>query len=600
MDPVEFLRRYEPFARLEPTRLAAMEKALEIVYAKAGDVLLERGGIRSEHLWIVRKGAVRLEADGRTIDVLGPGECFGFPSLLARSSAHFDVVVDDPGLFYRIDEETFFELMKASAFEAHFRSGLADRLRHALSVEPAPLSGEMSTPLEKLVARAPVFVAPETSVRDAARLMRDERISSVLIDGTTRGILTDRDLRTRVLAEGRGSETPVVEVMSSPLRTISADASVSEALVHLLSERIHHLPVEREGRVVGLVTHTDLLRHHARSPSHLLKKIEGARGPGDLTGYAEEVAAVVEALVWSGLDPLAAGHVVASLTDGAVAAMLRAGERALGPPPCPYAFLVFGSEGRREQALITDQDNALVFAEGGEDNARYFAALAEHAVEGLVAIGVPRCAGEFMATRWNHPLSEWQRLFERWTAEPDPRALLDVANFFDFRVVAGHLDLESLHERIEAGGRSSLFVGQLAKACLGMRPPIGLFHRIKSDDGAVDVKAGGIMPIVGLARVAGLAAGSRERGTLARLRAGHLHGAISGSDVEALEEGFRFLFRIRLREQIHAVRRGVEPTHRILLDELTSLEARHLKETLLHVREMQQGLARRYDVELLG
>ena len=601
MDPIAFLRRYDPFSRLDATGLAVIGRVLEVRYTRRGEIILRRGGEPTTHLGVVRKGAVRLEVDGRPVDVLAEGEAFGFPSLLSRGGPQFDVTALEDCLLYLIPGETFHGLIESDAgFGEFFLKSLADRLRLATEREPSSLAGDLTTPVAMLASGPPVFVDPDATIREAATIMRDRRIGSVLVSGDPLGIVTDRDLRSRVLAEGRGPDTLVREVMSAPLKSFPAGAPLFEALLFLLARRIHHLPLERDGQMVGVVTHTDLLRHHVKSPSYLLKKIDKLAHPDDLEGYAEEVAGMIEALTWSGLESVEVGRIVASLNDAVIQGLLVHLERELGPPPCKYAWIVFGSEGRGEQALITDQDNALVSEEDTPEAREYFARLAQKTVDGLIRAAFPPCRGGFMATNWNRPLAEWIRLFERWTTTPDPQALLEVANFFDFRTIHGGLDLASLDEKIAEAAGKRVFLAHLAKASLGMRPPLGLFHRIREGESGVDLKAGGLMPIIGIARVHALEAGSAARSTIERLLAAARGGTLSQEGAETLVEGFRFLFRLRLAAQLGEKRRKVTPDNMIHLESLSALERRHLKDTFQHVRTMQEAMSQRFNVGLLG
>jgi len=601
MDPVEFLRRHEPFSRLADEGLRDVGRALEVRYARRGEILLSRGGDPTTHLGVVRKGAVRLEVDGRPADVLVEGEPFGFPSLLTRGRPQFDVVALEDSLIYWLPARTFHLLVERhAAFGEFFLKTLADRLRLANEREIAPLAGDLTTPVIRLAAGPPVFVARDATVGEAARVMRDRRVGSVLVEGDPPGIVTDRDLRSRVLAASKGPDTPVQDVMSAPLKSFAADAPLYQAMLYLLSQRIHHLPLERDGALIGVVTHTDLLRHHVKSPSYLLKKIDKFQDEADLEGYAEEVAGMVEALTWSGLEAVEVGKIVASLNDAVVQGLLVRTERRLGPPPCAYAWIVFGSEGRGEQALITDQDNALVYEDDDPRAAEYFARLADAVVHGLIRASFPPCKGGFMATNWNRPLAEWRRLFEDWTSTPEPQALLEVANFFDYRKIHGELSLEPLETIVREAAGKRVFLAHLARASLGMRPPLGLFHRIREDDSGVDLKAGGLMPILGLARVHALEAGSAERSTLGRLEAAARAGTLSEEGAQTLAEGFRFLFRLRLASQLAAERRHELPDNRVHLEGLSALERRHLKETFQHVRTMQEAMSQRFAVGLLG
>jgi CBS domain-containing protein len=601
VNPVEFLTSHEPFSRLSAEQCARLENAIEITFAAEGTRILERARPKNEHLYVIRKGVVRLEVEGREIDELAPGEPFGFPSLFAETGPYFDVIASQDALLYRIPVAEFKRLCDESEpFSHFFRAGVAERLKRATSDEIFASGIDFAMPIGRLAQRAPVFVDRDTTVGAAARTMREQRISSVLIDGAPRGILTDRDLRGRVLAEGRGPETLVAAVMSHPLRSLSADAPLIEALLFVLSERFHHLPLERDGQIVGLVTHGDLLRHQVRSPAFLLKRFERRAGLEDISEYASEIHSTVAALASSGVRAIEIGRVVAALNDGLTRSLIQRAEEALGPPPCPYAWIVFGSEGRREQLLITDQDNALAYAEASEHAKRYFGRLGKRVVQGLLDASFPPCRGGFMATQWNHPVAEWEARFASWVEKPDAHALMGVANLFDFRAIHGDLDLEPLERLIASGGRHKLFLAHLTRASISLRPPIGLFHRMRQNRDGIDLKTTGLMPIIGLARVLALEAQSRERSTLARLDAARRAGVLSEEGAETLDESFRFLFRLRLDRQLRALSSGETPTNCVRLEEIDALNARHLKEAFLYVRQVQQAVAQRFRVDIMS
>jgi CBS domain-containing protein len=384
------------------------------------------------------------------------------------------------------------------------------------------------------------------------------------------------------------------------MHTLEASAPLFEMLVFMLERRVHHIPLVEGREILGVVTDTDILRHHLKSPFHLLKEIERSEDPAALIGYGNRLTALVEALFGSGLDPTQIGRLVATLNDAVVVRVIRRAEAELGPPPMPYAWIVFGSEGRREQALLTDQDNALVYAEASEEAEVYFGELSQRVVSGLVEASFPPCPGGFMATNWHKPLAEWERMFRGWIDEPEPEALLDAANFFDYRAVHGGLPLDTLDRILAEAGSNSLFLAQLARAGLRFRPPLGLFRQLKDEDGGIEVKKGGIMPIVSLARVYGLQADASLRSTLLRLSGAGEADLISDEDAEMLSDAFRFLFRIRLEHQLRTVRSGGSPTNRVPLEHLTAMERRHLKETFQLVRRSQDALAQRFDVDMLG
>ena len=381
----------------------------------------------------------------------------------------------------------------------------------------------------------------------------------MLVAAEPPGILTDRDLRNRVLARDRGAETPVREVASFPVVTISAETPIYVAWQELLTHGLHHLPVSRAGEIVGVITDTDLLRHQALGPVAVLKRVERLPGRDSLPGYAREIARMVKTLVDGGLDVPPVGRLVALANDALAKRILRWAEQGLGPPPCPYAWIVFGSEGRMEQTLLTDQDNALVWRDRTPEAAEYFARLAERVVEDLVAAGFPRCAGDFMATKWRGGLSEWEERFASWLTEPTSDAIIASANFFDFRAVHGELDLFPLERLILTARDRDPFRAALVNATLQFRPPIGAFGRLRGEAEGIDVKRHGLTPIVGLARIFALEAGSSARGTLDRLAIAAGAGRVSEGGAEELTEAFRFLLRLRLREQLREARPRTDP-----------------------------------------
>jgi CBS domain-containing protein len=463
-----------------------------------------------------------------------------------------------------------------------------------------PTEQSLALPVKYLIKRPPVFIDEVATIAQAASVMQNARIGSVLVRANPPGIITDRDLRGRVLAAGLGSEIPVRRVMSQPLKTLDSDAPVFVALHLMLEENIHHLALLEEGKIVGLISSSDLLQHEGSSPLYLRRTLETLEAPARLAQYSREVAVMVETLFRSGLGAVEIGRIVSSLNDALVKRLVSLAERDLGPAPTAFAWVVFGSEGRLEQALLTDQDNALIYGEESETARVYFAALAERVVNGLIQVGFPPCAGGFMATRWRRSLEEWCSLFARWVRTPEPQALLDAAIFFDFRPVAGALSLAPLDEILAGTGTEKTFIAHLAEGALA-HPPLGFFNRIRSDDGRVDVKKGGLAPIVGLARAAALAGGSLERSTLERLAVAGKSGTILRQDeASELAEIFQLLLYLRLRQQLASLQANCPLDHNVHLNALSTLERRHLKEGFVMIRRIQDGIRAWCSWEIVG
>jgi CBS domain-containing protein len=465
---------------------------------------------------------------------------------------------------------------------------------------PQPDSS-LTLPVKHLIKGAPIFVASSANVGQAAHVMQAARVGSALIAAESPGIVTDRDLRGRVLAQGLGPDTPITQIMTQPLKTIDSDSPAFAALHLMLEENIHHLPVVEEGKIIGVISSSDLLFHQASNPIYLRDVIDNLENPTDLAHYGAEIAALVEALFRGGLGAIQISQIVSTLNDALVKRLLALALAKFGAAPSPSTWIVFGSEGRLEQTLLTDQDNALIYAEESETAHVYFAAVAKEVVEGLIQAGFPPCAGGFMATNWCKPLAAWQELFTQWTRLPNPDALLDAAIFFDFRAVAGNVSVEPLEQIIAAAKSQKLFLAHMARGALDFYPPLGFFNRLRSEDGNVDLKKGGIVPVVALARVAALAAGSRERSTLERLRVVPASGAfLSREDATALGEIFPFLFNLRLQQQLTSVATKRAIDHTVPLAQLSKLARRHLKEAFVVIKRIQDAVRTGWQLDRLA
>jgi CBS domain-containing protein len=481
----------------------------------------------------------------------------------------------------------------------------SDRRRAVLPAQMAAQRDLLSARAETLVSRPIVTCAPGDTVAEAARRMRDQLVSSLIVDSRPPGLVTARDLRDRVLAAGLDPGTPVGQVMTMPLHTVPADSTIDEVVLAMVDRGIHHLPLTRQGRLAGIVTDTDLLRWASESDHRLLlrRQLDRAAGPEELAASAREVTSAAARLVRAGTPAAEITRFVASAHDALYIRAARDGEKALGPPPCPYALLVLGSGARRESTLRTDQDHALVVADGAPPGADgWFAALAEHLAATLEHCGLVRCPGNIMATNPARrvPLRAWQEQFIRWMEEPDEDAVLTAATYFDFRQLHGELEAEAPLRRIAgqaAGNRR--FLGRLAVAALWRRPPLGFLHHLRGDHGRIDLKAHGTAPIVDLARLLALEAGDPAVATTARLQVAADHGT-AGTAATDLAAAFEYLQQLRLRHQAGRLAVGAAPDDAVPLAELTALQRRWLKDTAELLRTCQESVRIAYRTDLIS
>ncbi len=593
LDPVAFLRSTPPFHALPASLFDAAAASLEIGYYPAGTQLVRVGAPPLQHLYVIRKGSVRLEREGQTLQVLEEGETFGYTSLIV-GKATLDVRVEEDLLAYRLPADLFQRLLGDARFAGHFAVGLSQRLKSSLEHSPVTtFKADLQLEVGQLLRRTAVWVEADATVGEAARVMRDQKVSSVLVRGDPPGIVTDRDFRNRVLADELGPATPVASVVSRPLRAVEASTPISAAWTTLLDTGSHHLPIRRGDEIAGVLTSTDLLRVHAPGPVAVLRRVERMADRSGLPGYAAKVMEMVASLLAGGLEAgLIAGY-VARLNDALLRRLLAFAEADLGPPPAPYAWMAMGSEGRMEQTLLTDQDNALVFGDGGGPRRDWYLALAGRVNADLEAAGFPPCHGGYMARNWLGTMSEWLQRFAAWFESRQPQELLEASTFFDFRKVGGALDLEPLEEALGGTARHPVFLRYLARAALDLRPPNALLLRLR-ESAALDLKMQGLAPIVLLARCYGLEIGSRERNTRARLEAAVRAGLMSQEVFAVVGEAYKFLLGLRLREQLKQASGGKPVVNRLAFGDLSAIERSRLKDAFRAIRSWQDMAAYHY------
>jgi CBS domain-containing protein len=595
IDPIAYVRATPPFHALPDALFEEAMGALEIAFYPAGTWLVRAGGKPLEHLSIIRRGAVRLEREGQTIQLLEEGETFGYTSLVTRE-ATLDAVVEADLLAYELPDADFQRLRAEPAFAGHFAVGLADRLEKALEHSPVvTFQPDLAQEIQRLVRRRAVWVGPDATVGDAARIMRAEQVSSVLVRTDPPGIVTDRDFTSRVLAEGLGPDAPLELVTSRPLRTVDAETPMHEAWAALLDAGVHHLPVARRGEIVGVVTATDLLKSSAQGPMAVLRRVERLADRESLPGYADQVAEMAAALLAAGLDAPAIAGLVARLDDALVSRLLAWAEADLGPAPAPYAWLALGVEGRREQAVLTEQDHVLAYADGAEASepaalrsegeGGYWEAFSERVASDLHAAGFPPMKPRPARTA-HAPLSEWRRRIDACIDERRPQA---AEILFDFRKVAGALDVASLDAAAGRAARNPAFLRFLARAAVDRHPPARVTAASR-----VDLEAGGIEPVVHLARCYGLEVGTTARATLDRLAAARDAGLVSAGAHEGVAQAYRFLLGLALRHRLRLLAEGRPPGPEVSVADLGAIERTRLKESLRAIRHWQEKAAYHY------
>jgi CBS domain-containing protein len=463
-----------------------------------------------------------------------------------------------------------------------------------------------------VVATKEVVSAPEdTTIQEAAMIMAEHRVSSLVITDRNDlpvGIVTDRDLRDKVVARGRDVSEDATGIMSTSLIRVDARDFCFEAVLKMIRYSIHHILVISEGVLTGVLTNHDLMMLQGTSPLSLTKDIESQQTVEGLVPVSKKINGIVGLLLHEGAKASNITRVITEINDRLVNKVLELTERKLGRPPVPYCWVVFGSEGRKEQTFKTDQDNAIVYAdpatpEEAEAAKAYFGAFSRAAQESLMQCGFPRCPADFMASNptWCQPLRTWKKYFSTWIAEPTPDAVLNSVTFFDFRPVYGEAGLaEELRDFLVGAVRDQkVFLGHLANMAVRNTPPIGFLQSFVVEKSGehkdeLNMKVKGIAPLVDIVRLFALEKGVRETSTLERIEKLRPVHTIMEEHADDFEHAFEFIMLLRIHHQYKQIRTGASPDNFLNPNTLSNLERRSLKDAFGLISTVQDLLIERY------
>jgi len=470
-----------------------------------------------------------------------------------------------------------------------------------------PALNLMTTPVRQLIKRTPITLPPSTSIQAAAQLMSESRVSSVLIEeqGTLFGLITDRDLRNRVVAMGMDIQRPIADIATLAPLSVDIKAPAFDALLLMARHNIHHVPVLDGLQVVGMITATDLTEQHSTSAVYMAGDIYKQTTIEGLQQVAAKVKRLQQNLAAADASAYNTGHIITAITDALTTRLLQLGEAQFGPAPIDYVWVAAGSQARSEQTAKTDQDNCLVLDDAYDEalHGEYFKALSTFVCDGLDACGYIHCPGEMMAMTpaWRLPRQHWLDLFARWTSQPEPKSLMLTCVWFDWRAIHGNMAMaEDLHrEVLQRTQGNSIFLAYMVGNALTHRPPLNWFNglstiRSGTNRGTIDLKHNGIVPIVDLARVYALAGGDMTVNTHDRLERAAASGAISEQSARDLRDALEFLAFVRIQHQARQILQERKPDNFLHPVEISNFERTQLKDAFRVVASLQNILGQRY------
>lgn len=589
---LESVHPYDSLPRDELVRVAGFFSRREIpaesqIY-DVGDTL--------EGLYLIKRGSIEvLDRNGALVSLLSARNSFGERGLLRDGLAVTKARAKTDSVILVLPVDEFHRLVDvAPPFSRFFNRGRVAE----------PRNPEITTlKVSELIARKPLSCGPNDSVTEVARQMRDAHVSSLGVteNGHLLGIVTVRDLSNKVLAEGLDPRAPVRKVMTPDPISLPPSALGSDILHIMLEKRIGHLPIVENGRLVGMITQTDLTRFQAVSSAVLIRDVVSSDTVAEMAAVTARIPQLLVQLVGGNHSHEVVTRLITDIADAVTRRLLTLAEEEFGPPPVPYVWLACGSQGRQEQTGVSDQDNCLLLDDAvTEAGMSYFHKLATFVSDGLNACGYVYCPGDMMATseRWCQPMRVWRDYFRGWINKPSPEAQMLASVMFDLRPIGGTavgLFQELQAETLENASRNSIFVAHMIVNSLKHAPPLGLirgFATIRSGEhrNHIDMKHNGVVPVADLARVYALQGRLTVANTRARLLAAEDAGVISASGARDLTEAYDLIATMRLENQLHLVKSGRKPDNFLAPSDLSDFERSHLRDAFVVVRTMQSAL----------
>ncbi|MBW2480003.1 MAG: cyclic nucleotide-binding domain-containing protein [Deltaproteobacteria bacterium] len=617
-----FLSRLVPFSFLPEEEIDGIAAAISVIYQPEGTELFHQGRGKVDHLYIISKGAAERyyeENDEKRLrGLLGEGDMYGGISLMMNNGIPIRTLkTTEDSQFYLLPKDDFLDICKKhEVFSDYFTDTFGKRMldrsyAEIISTNFRPredASQFFNLPVADICNRELVACDQDLPIQAAAAIMTEHNSSSIFIrepGADVVGVVTDNDLRKKVTATGMDILKPVSAIMSSPLRTVSSNALVFEALMEMMQQNIKHLGVrDARNRVTGVITNRDLLKVQGQSPVFIVREISGAKLVNQVVQIRRQVPRLIQTLINTGAKAQNITRFLTTVSEAILEKIIGFALNEMGPPPARFAFMVLGSEGRKEQTLKTDQDNAIVIEDVPENSRdeimKYFLSFAEKVCTWLNEAGYDFCKGGVMAQnpQWCQPLARWKKYFTQWIHTAEPEALLQASIFFDFRGAYGDMDLvDELRQHLFASLKGwPGFFRHLAENALFFTPPIGFFRNFLVESkgehrDTFNIKAA-MQPVVDYARIYALNYKIPETNTFERINQLLDQEKISPQEHNELETAYSYLMQQRFANQVKAAMDGSsQPDNYINPKHLSRIEQTLLKEIFKRIEKFQGKLS---------
>lgn len=627
-DAVNFIKDVIPFQFLEPEELIPIVEKMTLEFYPVGTFILKQDGPGSDSLKIIKKGSVKVFAqspNGEEIitDIRGEGELIGYISIFTDGKSRVNVLTLEDTICYQIDKPEMKRIIEKypklkEFFHQSFLKKYLDKTFEEMHTKTLSVcTSDMllyTTPVGELATKGVISAFQDISIRDAGEIMTKHEISSLVIidaNAVPVGIVTDRDFRKKVIAKGLDLNSNISKIMSVSLIKSDAKEYCFEALLKMIRYNIHHLLIVEDGKLKGIITNHDLMMLQGTSPFTIARDIDSQQTVDGIASVSKKINSVIDILIKQGAKASNITKIITEINDRIVIKILQFAEKRFGPPPLRYCWIVFGSEGRKEQTFKTDQDNAIIYQdpdnlEEDEASKKYFSEFSEFVKDALIRCGFPVCTGNYMASnpKWRQPITVWKSYFTNWIKTPNAHAILASVIIFDFRPIYGDLSLahELKNHLINSLKGQDMFLIHMARMTVNVKPPLSFFRTFVVESSGehknmLNLKFRCIAPLINIVRLFSLEKTIEETSTIERIeRLKKIHDSVRDYGDELLY-AFEFLMLLRIHLQFNQISEGKMPNNYINPDDLTNLQKKTLKESCQLILRLQESIETRY---LLG
>ncbi|TXD47261.1 DUF294 nucleotidyltransferase-like domain-containing protein [Polaribacter sp. IC073] len=626
----DFLKNYPPFNLLPATKILEISSEVKIIYLEKGKVLFNQNDTNHKHFYIVRNGGISLHKNSQNkrtlIDICDGGDIFGLRPLISKENYSLDAIANEESIVYGIPitifeavSENNFKINKylltsfaSTSFDPYTNEQNNNIFTDYISKDNLEYSNLHSVNYTK----KPLKCTVKSTIKEAAIKMSAQKIGCIVVVDDKclpKGIITNSDIKNKIATGLFSIDTSVKEIMSSPVITQSKNLTVLDAQLQMIKHKVGHLCITVDGtsnsKLIGILTNHDVLASLGNNPTVILKEIKRAKKTKEIREIRNKVNLLLKSYLEQNIPLSHISKIISEINDSVTIRVIELSLKKMDtPPPVKFSWMALGSQGRKEQLLYTDQDNALIFEDTTQEDylatKNYFLKLAGHVTKSLHKIGYEYCSAEMMASNpeWCMSLSEWKNQFNDWIINIDEKAILLSSIFFDFNHVYGDITMpkELTTNIFKTLNKSSRLFTFLGKEAIASPSPLGFFKQFLVENNgdhkdSFNIKTRALIPLINAARLLTLSNKISEINNTAQRFERLAEVEPQNKELyQSCSYAFKALLKFKTKQGILHNDSGKF----IQLESLTKEEKLKLKRCFKPIREIQEVLSIRYNLTI--